>query len=129
MNKFKRPTTSLALGVVATFALAAPFGVYADGISSPSVTLRIKASDLATPVGARRVYLQLTQSANVACGTSDSDMDVIVRHGPGKCVKTAIANAVLRLNKATLSQVYIEQNGEERAAEYGISAPVLTAKQ
>jgi hypothetical protein len=64
-----------------------------------------------------------------ACGTSDNDIDVIYRHGSNACVKDTIADAVRRINSPQLSQLYIEKNGVDRAAKYGIDTSVRTASR
>jgi hypothetical protein len=54
-------------------------------------------------------------------------MDVMVRFGPGPCVKAAVARAVRQLNSAKLTQVYIEKNGVDVASTFGIQRDTRTA--
>jgi hypothetical protein len=44
-------------------------------------------------------------------------------------VKDTIADAVRRINSPQLSQLYIEKNGVDRAAKYGIDTSIRTANR
>ena len=114
----------------ATFAL-----VIAIAISAPVVSragepqMRVSYSDLnlSSPEGARHLYSRIERVANYACGTSNTDTDVIMR-GPGPCVRAAIAHAVRDINSAMLTKLYVERNGVDRARQFGIEGDTLTAR-
>jgi UrcA family protein len=112
---------ALALGVA--MASMSPVAALAD---EPAAHLSYSASALSTPQGAHRLYGRLYAAANEACGTSDSDTDVIMR-GPGPCVRDALARAVRQLNSAQLSAVFIEKYGVDVARSLDISSEVRTA--
>jgi UrcA family protein len=114
----------------ATFALliaiaAAPVVSRAD----ESVQIRVSYSDLklSSPEGARHLYSRIERVANYACGTSNTDTDVIMR-GPGPCVLAAIAHAVRGINTGMLTKLYVERNGVDRARQFGIEGDTLTAR-
>ena len=114
----------------ATFAL-----VIAIAISAPVVSragepqMRVSYSDLnlSSPEGARHLYSRIERVANYACGTSNTDTDVIMR-GPGPCVRAAIGHAVRNINSAMLTKLYVERNGVDRARQFGIEDNTLTAR-
>ena len=114
----------------ATFAL-----VIAIAISAPVVSragepqMRVSYSDLnlSSPEGARHLYSRIERVANYACGTSNTDTDVIMR-GPGPCVRAAIGHAVRNINSAMLTKLYVERNGVDRARQFGIEGNTLTAR-
>lgn len=114
----------------ATFALliaiaAAPVVSRAD----ESVQMRVNYSDLklSSPEGARHLYSRIERVANYACGTSNTDTDVIMR-GPGPCVRAAIGHAVHDINGAMLTKLYVKINGVDRARQFGIEGDTLTAR-
>ena len=114
----------------ATFAL-----VIAIAISAPVVSragepqMRVSYSDLnlSSPEGARHLYSRIERVANYACGTSNTDTDVIMR-GPGPCVRAAIGHAVRNINSAMLTKLYVERNGVDLARQFGIEGDTLTAR-
>lgn len=48
--------------------------------------------------------------------------------GPGPCVRAAIGHAVRDINNSTLTKLYVERNGVERARQFGIEGDTLTAR-
>ena len=77
--------------------------------------------------GARHLYSRIERVANYACGTSNTDTDVIMR-GPGPCVRAAIGHAVHNINSAMLTKLYVERNGVDLARQFGIEGDTLTAR-
>jgi len=127
MTNIFQSSTGLAIGLATAILAFAPVCSQAD--ESQGVTVQFKAAAANTPDGARALYRHLKQAADSACNTSDSDTDVIYRHGASVCVKQAIAGAVRRINSPMLSQVFIENVGSGIAKDYGVTADVLTARQ
>jgi UrcA family protein len=115
---------SLAIGVAVTAFF--PMCSQAD---QPARTERLSfpRTKLQSDEGARKVYILIVQAANSACETSSIDTDVIMRSGPGSCVQQAVARAVRQLDSQKLAQVYVANNGIDRAREYGISEAARTA--
>jgi len=111
----------MKFGTSALLALAVAVAASAPGRADESA-VRLTYSDLnlKSIEGARHLYSRIYTAANYACGASDTDMDVIVRFGPSRCVKEAIARAVRNLNSPQLSRVYIERNGADVASSFGI---------
>jgi UrcA family protein len=116
----------ILLALTATVIASAPI-CHAD--DSP-VSVRVKYSDLNTDTvqGAHRLYTRIEAAANSACGTSNTDAEVIMS-GPGPCVRNAIARAVRDVKSPALAQVYIEKNGARSAQEFGITAEMRTASK
>jgi UrcA family protein len=115
---------SLAIGVAVT-----AFFPMCSQASEPARTeqLSFPRTKLQSDDGARKVYILIVQAANSACGTSSTDTDVIMRRGPGPCVQEAVARAVRQIDSQKLAQVYVADNGMDRAREYGISNTARTA--
>jgi UrcA family protein len=115
---------SLAIGVAVTAFF--PICSQADE-SARTEKLSFSRAKLESDEGARKVYILIVQAANSACETSSTDTDVIVRGAPGPCVQKAVAHAVRQIDNQKLAQVYVANNGVDRAREYGISDAVRTA--
>jgi UrcA family protein len=115
---------SLAIGVAVT-----AFFPICSRADEPARTeqLSFSRTKLQSDDGARKVYILIVQAANSACGTSSTDTDVIVRGGPGPCVQKAVARTVRQIDSQKLAQVYVANNGIDRAREYGISDAARTA--
>jgi UrcA family protein len=115
----------------AAFALAIAIAASAPVVSRADepVKMRVSYSDLnlGSPEGARHLYSRIEQFANYACGTSNTDTDVIMR-GPGPCVRAAIGHAVHDINSAMLTKLYVKINGVDRARQFGIEGDTLTAR-
>jgi UrcA family protein len=115
---------SLAIGV----AVTAFFPIYSQADETARTEkLSFSRTKLQSDEGARKVYTLIVQAANSACETSSTDTDVVMRRGPGPCVQEAVARAVRQLNSQKLAQVYVADNGIDRAREYGISDAARTA--
>ncbi len=114
------------LCATAAIVAFAPICVHADDAAQK---IRFTSAAADTPAGAAHLYALIKQAADAACGTSDSDSDVIYRHGSSPCVKDTMADAVRRINSSQLSQLYIKENGVDRAAKYGIDTAVRTASR
>jgi UrcA family protein len=127
VNKFDKSRTRAFLALAAVIAGFVPLGSQADESSPASVQLKYSSTSLNSTEGARHLYARIYRAANYACGTSDLDMDVMVRFGPGPCVKATVARAVRQLNSAKLTQVYIEKNGVDVASTFGIQRDTRTA--
>ena len=116
---------SLAIGVAVTAFF--PICSQADD-TARTEKLSFPRTKLQSDEGARRVYKLIVQAANSACETSSTDTDVIMRNGsPGPCVQEAVARAVRQIDSQKLAQVYVADNGIDRAREYGISDATRTA--
>jgi len=115
---------SLAIGV----AVTAFFPICSQADEAVQIEkLSFQRTKLQSDEGARKVYILIVQAANTACGASSADTDVIMRHGPGLCVREAVAHAVRQIDSQKLAQVYLANNGIDRAREYGISDAARTA--
>jgi UrcA family protein len=121
----------VSLKTGAAFALVIAIAGSAPVVSRAAepVKMRVSYSDLklSSPEDARHLYSRIERVANYACGTSNSDTDVIMR-GPGSCVRAAIAHAVRDINSAMLTKLYVERNGVDRARQFGIEGDTLTAR-
>ncbi len=108
-----------------TVIASGPICTHADETAS----VHVRYSDLnpGTPEGARHLYSRIEAAANTACGTSDTDTDVIMR-GPGPCVRDAIARAVRDAKIPSLAQVFIEKRGVVEAQKFGITGELRAAK-
>jgi UrcA family protein len=115
---------SLAIGIAVTAFL--PICSQAD---EPARTEKVNFQkvNLQSDEGARKVYVLIVQGANSACETSSTDTDVIMRGRPGPCVQEAVARAVRQIDSQKLVQVYVANNGIDRAREYGLADAVRTA--
>jgi UrcA family protein len=125
-NKFVESSTRAFLALAVIITASAPVCSQADELSPPSRQVSYSNVNLNSTEGARKLYSRIYTAANYACGTSDSDTDVMVR-GPGPCVKDAVARAVLKVNSPKLTQVYVEKNGVEVASTFGIGSVTRTA--
>ena len=125
-NNFVESGTRAFLALAVIIAVSAPVRSQADELSPASRQVSYSNEDLNSTAGARKLYSHIYRAANYACGTSDTDMDVMVR-GPGPCVKDAVARAVLTVNSPKLTQVYVEKNGVEVASTFGIRSDTRTA--
>jgi UrcA family protein len=113
--------------VLATAATAlTPIRVRADDFSPRSVRVSLHNLNLNSAEGARKAYGRLKEAAFSVCGESSEDIEVIVR-GPGECVKETLARAVLDVQSAELSKLYIKRNGIGLATLYGVASPIVTA--
>ena len=115
---------SLAIGVAVTAFF--PICSQADD-TARTEKLSFPRTKLQSDEGARKVYTLIVQAANSACETSSTDTDVVMRRGPGPCVQEAVARAVRQIDSQKLAQVYVANNGIDRAREYGISDATRTA--
>jgi UrcA family protein len=115
----------------ATFALVIALAAFAPVVSRAGepVQMRLSYSDLNlnSPEVARQLYLRIEQAANSVCGTSNTDVDVIMR-GPGPCVRAAIGHAVHDIHSSMLTKLYVERNGVDRARQFGIEGDTLTVR-
>jgi UrcA family protein len=115
----------LLLALTATVMASAPICSHADE-SGPS--REVEYSNPITAEGARHLYAQIERAAYNACGTSSTDIEVIMGH-PGPCVHLAISRAIHDVQNLNLAQVYIEKNGLDEAQKFGISSNVITAQK
>lgn len=114
----------------ATFALLIAVAAAAPDVSragEPEMRIRYSDLNINSPEGARHLYSRIERVANYACGTSNTDTDVIMR-GPGPCVRAAIGHAVHNINSAMLTKLYVERNGVDLARQFGIEGDTLTAR-
>jgi UrcA family protein len=116
----------LLLALTATVMASAPICSHADESASPSSI--VKYSKPTTPEGGRHLYAQIERAANLACGQSSEDTEVIAG-APGPCVHDAISRAVRGVNNLSLAQAYIDKNGKDEAHKFGITSDVMTAKK
>jgi UrcA family protein len=117
----------LALLALATATAAlTPIRTHADDFSTHSERVNLANLDLNSVEGARKAYARIKAAAFSVCGEQSMDIEVMVR-GPGKCVQEAIAHAVLDVQSAELSKLYIKRNGIQIAALYGVTSPIVTA--
>jgi UrcA family protein len=126
VSKFVESSTRAFLALAVIIAASAPLCSRADESTPRSVRVNYSNLNVNSTEGARKLYSRIYRAANYACGTSDTDMDVMVR-GPGPCVKDAVARAVLKLNRPQLTQVYVEINGVDVASTFGIRSDTRTA--
>jgi len=115
----------LLLALTAAVMVSAPICSHADE-SAPS--LEVKYSNPITAEGARHLYAQIERAAYSVCGTSRTDIEVIMGR-PGPCVHLAISRAIHDVQNLNLAQVYIEKNGKYEAQKFGISSDVITAQK
>ena len=113
-KKALKSNARMLLALAVTVMASAPICTHADD-SAP-------ASE-----GAHRIYSRIEAAADAACGTSNSDIDVIMR-GPSPCVRGAIARAVNATKSSNLAQVYVEKNGADVAQEFGVTQDVRTVR-
>ena len=73
-----------------------------------------------------RVYALIERNANYACGASNNDIDAMM-NTPNRCVQGAIGCAIHQIKNANLAQVFVENNGEDEAQNFGITSDVMTA--
>ena len=106
-------STSFAL--IGTLALiAAPYAATAQDTPQPlSKNVAYADLDLDTPEGARILYGRLRNAANYVCKTSANFSE------PGAgwkaCYDATLAKAVAQINKATLTKLYEQSTGKEKA--------------
>jgi UrcA family protein len=126
LTRFFKSNVAASLAIGVAVAAFLPICSQAD---EPARTekVRFQRANLQSDEGARKVYMLIVQAANSACETSSTDTDVIMRGRPGPCVQEAVAHAVRQIDNQHLVQVYIAENGMDRAREYGISDAVRTA--
>lgn len=128
LTRFLKSNVAASLAIGLAVAAFLPICSQADE-AARSEKVRFQIANLQSDEGARKVYMLIVQAANGACETSSTDADVIYRGRPGPCVQEAVAHAVRQINNQHLMQVYIAQNGMDRAREYGISDAVRTASK
>jgi UrcA family protein len=101
-----RPTTSSLRGLIAI----ATFGFLGLGLcvvaaadpSASSRTVRFADLDISGPSGAHALYRRIRAAAQVVC----SHYFLLTDTDKARCVQDAIADAVTRINRPTLSAVY-----------------------
>jgi UrcA family protein len=125
-QKALKSPARLLLALTAAVMASAPICSHADESESASVTVRY--SKPLTPEAARHVYAKIERAANYACGTSNTDYQVIA-NTPSPCVRLAIGRAIHDTKNPILAQVYIEKNGSDEAKKFDITSDVLTAKR
>jgi UrcA family protein len=126
-TKVLRNAMGLALLALATATAAlTPIRTHADDFSTHSERVNLANLDLNSVEGARKAYARIKAAAFSVCGEQSMDIEIMVR-GPGKCVQEAIARAVLGVQSAELSKLYIKRNGIQIAALYGVTSPIVTA--
>jgi UrcA family protein len=126
-TKVLRAVMGPALLALATATVVlSPKGAHADDFSTHSERVNLANLDLNSVEGARKAYARIKAAAWSVCGESSQDIGVIVR-GPSKCVKDAIARAVIGVQSDELSELYIKRNGIQMAKLYGVMSPVVTA--
>src|SRR5271163_3698511 len=117
LTRFFKSNVAASLAIGVAVAAFLPVCSQADE-PEQSVKLHYQRENLQSVEGARKVYMLIVQAANSACGASSTDTDVIMRGGPGQCVQETVARAVRQIDNQQLVQVYIAQNGMNRAREY-----------
>ena len=127
-EKVLRDAMSLALLALAlaTATIALTPRTHADDFSAHSERVSLANLDLNSVEGARKAYTRIKAAAWSVCGESTQDIGVIVR-GPSKCVKDAIARAVIGVQSVEVSELYIKKNGVQLAKLYGVMPPIVTA--
>jgi len=115
------------LAAVTSIAMSAPVICQADEPTPAQFRVTYSDLNLNTAEGAKRLYARLERSANYACGTSATDMEVMM-NAPGPCVGDAIAHAVRDVNRSTLTKLYIDKHGADVARQFGISDDTRTAR-
>ena len=90
--------------------------------------IKVRFSNPTTAEGARHLYARIERAANIACGTSSTDYEVIAGT-PGNCVRLAIGRAIHDAKNSNLAQVYIDKNGFDEAQKYGITSDTRTAQR
>jgi UrcA family protein len=126
-TKVLRDVLGLALLALVTATVAlSPKGAHADDFSTHSERVNLANLNLNSVEGARKAYARINAAAFNVCGEQSMDIEVMVR-GPGECVQGAIARAVLGVQSAELSKLYIKRNGVQIAALYGVTSPIATA--
>jgi UrcA family protein len=114
------------LALATATAAVAPINTRADDFSPHSERVSLAKLDLNSVEGARKAYTRIKAAAFNVCGEQNMNIEVMVR-GPGKCVQEAIARAVIGVQSAELSKLYIKRNGTQVAALYGVTSPIVTA--
>jgi UrcA family protein len=126
-TKVLRDVMGPALLALATATAAlTPIRTHADDFSTHSERVNLANLNLNSVEGARKAYARIKAAAFSVCGEQSMDIEVMVR-GPGECVQGAIARAVLGVQSAELSKLYIKRNGAQIAALYGVTSPIVTA--
>jgi UrcA family protein len=126
-KKTPKSKARMLLALAVTVMASAPICSHADESAQAAVRVKYSISDLSTREGAHHIYSRIEAAANAACGTSNSDIDFIMR-GPSPCVRGAIARAVNATKSSNLAQVYIDKNGLYAAHEFGVKSDVRTTK-
>ena len=126
-KKALKSNARMLLALAVTVMASAPICTHADDSAPAAVRVKYSNFDLSTSEGAHRIYSRIEAAANAACGTSNSDIDVIMR-GPSPCVRGAIARAVNATKSSNLAQVYVEKNGADVAQEFGVTQDVRTVR-
>jgi UrcA family protein len=116
----------LLLALTATVMASASICSHAD--ESESASMKVQYSNPTSVEGARHLYSRIESAANIACGTSSTDYQVIAG-APGPCVRLAIGRAIHDAKNPNLAQVYIEKNGFDEAQKFGITSDALSAKR
>jgi UrcA family protein len=127
-KKTLKSNAGMLLALAATVMASAPICSHADeSAQAAERVVKYSNSDLSTREGAHHIYSRIEAAANAACGTSSTDIDYIMR-GNSPCVRGAIARAVNATKSSNLAQVYIEENGDYTAHEFGVRTDVLATK-
>jgi UrcA family protein len=71
-----------------------------------SVVVHYSQDDLASNSGAAHLYSMLDRAARYVCDDTGHYIDLMVQADVGRCVQTAIANAVSTVSSASLTSVY-----------------------
>jgi UrcA family protein len=96
---------ALACGLTAMPALA-------DSGDAPQVTVKYGDLNVSSPQGAAVLYARIRNAAKSVCPTID-DRRLAEMANRDACIDKAISGAVIKVNNAALSALYIEKTGKE----------------
>ena len=100
-----RHVVTAAIIVTLASGFALPAGA-ADATEEHSITVKFADLNVSSPEGAAELYARIRSAAKMACSPSESTPSPF----NDACVRKAIADAVIRVNRMELYTVYNERN-------------------
>ena len=83
--------------------------------------------DLATPEGARTLYVRLKRAARSVCGPNQLGLEAPAN--PMACYEDSLGEAIRSVNQPQLTMVYLQSHSIETAEAHRISVPTLVASK
>jgi UrcA family protein len=116
MNTFLRSSTLVLLAGLAYTIDSAPVSAASPEYTTLSVKVSFADLDLSTNAGAATLYKRIQIAANQVCGSYNERRGMKFYQDWKTCRSQAVANAVAKVDRPTLTAVHSNKTGATRVA-------------